>query len=296
MPHRAASSPTTTTLHAQQVIMPSFITTAPAANTNYQDTTCTTLLSLPVEIRACILEQLLLVAPSPCPDSDIGSENEPITVYSEDLETPKVHGRDSMRKIETRDSRITAFYSLALCNKTLSYEAASMFYQKLTFEFAGVITFHTVNFWLKTIGPGNRGHLTKLWLKDDDILLDYQSDNNMGSQFALPFDPMDIEKFFELLADTSPDQQSKPIAIIVFLEDGEFPELPSIESEIPNLMENFRALHTTTRDIGVLYHGCASRDDLKPELLREMGWEVIMHDTTNFTDYNLRLLPIGETT
>lgn len=115
-----------------------------------------------------------------------------------------------MRMIGSRDSRITAFYLLVLCNRTISSEVSSMFYGRLAFCFHEVFTFQTGNFWLDTIGTRNRGHLAHLWL--GHALLGNYQDGDLASR-GLPLDPTIIERLFQLLASTSQHPRKLSLAI-----------------------------------------------------------------------------------
>lgn len=202
--------------------------------------------------------------------------------------------------------------NLILCNKTVSHEAARMFYTKNTFAFLGQHNWDPIVSWLRTIGPANRASLVSIEVnagRPDPV---WQCSN--GERFAnaegktrgeiYPRHPFlqlpttegrlrcgraeninpAVEMIFVLLGQRTTEQK---VTIVMDLNRCSYPggrmlrnptdpcpENGWYSMDLPNLIEKFRSLHA--QQVEVLWKGNDCRKELEDQqtMMESISWDV----------------------
>ncbi|KAH6677606.1 hypothetical protein B0J14DRAFT_584710 [Halenospora varia] len=201
---------------------------------------------------------------------------------------------------------------LILCNKTVSHEAALVFYRKNTFSFLGEHNWDPIVSWLEAIGAENRNSL--LLMEIDAYRPDAVWQRSSGervmepagytreeiyprhpylplptSENALRYGPVEninpaVETIFILLGRMESEQK---LTIVMQLPlylypgartpRGEWDSSPWrgwYSMDLPNLVEKFRSLHT--QRVEVLWKGEECRQELEDQqaIIERIGWDI----------------------
>ncbi|KAH8659720.1 hypothetical protein BGZ61DRAFT_593919 [Ilyonectria robusta] len=208
--------------------------------------------------------------------------------------------------------------NLLRCNSIIAHEAASIFYGKNKFVFAGDWTWETVATWFGNIGPRNRTLVTsiELWQHQPShawqtasgervkvVEFDwepleppfprnrhlYRSPNSTSEGLVESINPA-IETFFELLGDERLSKLVLTISLsrklIPGLEmdpDGEESHNDWFSMDLPNIVEKLRTIYTAA-GVEVIWKGELLRElFLKKRENIEARWEILDLEEFDYT-------------
>jgi hypothetical protein len=202
--------------------------------------------------------------------------------------------------------------NLILCNKTVSHEAARVFYTKNTFCFLGQHNWDPIVPWLESIGPTNRSSLSSIEISAGRPDPAWQCQN--GERVAdsdgwtrgeiYPLHPYlqlcttegrprcgrvqninpAVERIFVLLGQNTSEQKLRvvmqldgcvyPGARILSYAHDPMPEVSWYGMDLPNIIEKSRSLHT--QQVDVLWKGKECRKELEDQqaIMESIGWVV----------------------
>ncbi|CZR60672.1 uncharacterized protein PAC_10568 [Phialocephala subalpina] len=202
--------------------------------------------------------------------------------------------------------------NIIFCNKTVSHEAAQVFYAKNTFSFMGWHNWDLIVSWLEAIGPTNRNSLVSMeisayrpdpaWQRSSGERIKEPSGFTMEDVYPrhpylqlpttedrLPCGRVDninpsVETIFVLLGQKTSEQKativmrlpgfSYPGARSPRTRDDCCPENGWYSMDLPNLIEKSRSLHA--QQVEVLWKGEDCRKELEDqqEIMEGIGWQV----------------------
>jgi hypothetical protein len=214
---------------------------------------------------------------------------------------------------ETSASLSTININLLFSNKTVSQEAAMVFYNKNTFAFEGDHNWDPIVCWLKTIGIDNRNSLAVLevygkrpdqvWQNSRGERLPHPQRYTMEEIYPInPYlgNPTDgfkhgyvdninpvLEEVFVLLGQRASEKKTTIImqtdiyypggGAIAVEPDDQFPDKGWYSMELPNLIEKFLELHCThseRRSVEVVWKGLTYQRVLATEFMENLGWNI----------------------
>ncbi|CZR69837.1 uncharacterized protein PAC_19737 [Phialocephala subalpina] len=231
--------------------------------------------------------------------------------FEKDLETA------SQFKTATSDVR-NMTPNLLRCNSIVAHEAASIFYGKNKFVFAGDWTWETVATWFGNIGPKNRTFVTsiELWQHQPShawqtasgervkiIEFDwepleppfprnrhlYRSPNSMSEGLVESINPA-IETFFELLGNERVSKLLLTISLsrkfipgVEMNPDGEQSHNGWFSMDLPNIVEKLRTIYTAG-GVDVIWKGELLREPfLEKRENIEARWEILDMEEFDYT-------------